>query len=603
MHIFLSYDIINGVNGVSERKEYIMAFYLKKTKQKNGRTYLSICESYYHPEKKQTAQKLYASYGSVETLTEKGMSDPVAYYQAEVDRLNEERKKQKSENKERQIGDSPMRYIGHFPFVNILNALDIKKYLDLMQSVRRFQFNLYEGLEALVSARLVSPCSKYATFHDVLPCLYEKPDISYDQILDMCEYMGSEYEKIVEILTAATADKFGVDTSETYFDCTNFYFEIDRETSFQKKGPSKENRHDPLVGLGLLLDANQIPVGMRIFPGNESEKPKLREIINDMKTTNGIKGKTVQVADKGLNCAENIFEAIKRGDGYIFSKSVKILPDVEKDWVLMDSGPDADKDDPNRWTDVFSTDGKIKYRYKSCIDTFPYEYRDCNGKKRKFNVTEKRVVTYNPSLAEKQIFEIEKEVSKARQLCLSAAKKSQFGDSAKYVSFKSTSGGKATKDKVAVSINEDKIDEAKALAGYNMLVTSEIKLSEQKLYDVYHNLWKIEESFRIMKSDLDARPVFLQKEDSIKGHFLICYTAVLLERLLQYKILKDNYGASQIMKLTGELKVVKTEAHKYVNITASSDVIKGIAKDLNVPITNYFLSDSQIRNMFSRKLR
>ncbi len=580
-----------------------MAYYLKKTKQKNGRTYLSICESYYHPEKKQTAQKLYASYGSVETLKDKGIEDPISYYQAEVDRLNSERKKIKAASKEKQIGKSPMRYIGHFPFVAILNTLDIKKYLDLMQSVRQFQFNLYEGLEALVSARLVSPCSKHATFHDVLPCLYGDYNISYDQILSICDYMGSEYEKIVEILTAATAEKFGIDTSKTYFDCTNFYFEIDRETDFQKKGPSKENKHEPLVGLGLLLDANQIPISMRVFPGNESERPKLRQIISEMKSAGGINGRTIQVADKGLNCAENIHEAILRRDGYIFSKSVKALPQTEKKWLLLDSGNSCDRNDPNSWTDVKDSDGTIRYRYKSCVDVFPYEYKDSTGKKRSFTIEEKRVVTYNPQLAAKQIFEIDREVSKARSLCLSSAKKSQFGDSAKYVSFKSTSEGSVTDDRVAVCMNEDKIKEAKALAGYNMIVTSETGMNERQIYDAYHNLWKIEESFRIMKSELDARPVFLQKENSIKGHFLICYTAVLLERLLQYKILNEKYGAAQIMKLTRELQVVKVEGHKYVNITASGDVIKGISKELKFPITNYFLTDSQLNKMINSKLR
>lgn len=598
---FLFCCIINGVNGVNFGGVK-MAYYLKKTKQKNGRIYLSICESYYHHEKKQTAQKLYASYGSIETLKANGIEDPISYYQAKVDKLNSERKKEKAQIKEKQIGESPMRYIGHLPFVSILNTLDIKKYLDLMQSVRQFQFNLYEGLETLVSARLVSPCSKYATFHDVLPCLYESHNISYDQLLSICEYLGSEYEKVVEILTAATADKFGIDTSKTYFDCTNFYFEIDKETDFQKKGPSKENRHEPLVGLGLLLDANQIPISMRVFPGNESEKPKLRQIINEMKSSNNIIGKTIQVADKGLNCAENIYEAVKSKDGYIFSKSVKTLPKIEKDWLLLDSGNSCEKDNPNRWTDVKDSNGNVRYRYKSCIDVFPYEYKDKDGKKHSFNVREKRVVTYNPDLAAKQLFEINREILKAKTLCLSSAKKSQFGDSAKYVNFKSTSNGAITDDRVSVSLNEEKIKEAKTLAGYNMIITSEISMNEQQIYDTYHNLWKIEESFRIMKTELDTRPVFLQKENSIKGHFLICYTAVLLERLLQYKVLGEKYGASQIMKLTRELKIVKIESKKYVNITSSGDVIKGISKDLNLPITNYFLSDSQLHKMMKSKL-
>ena len=136
-----------------------------------------------------------------------------------------------------------------------------------------------------------------------------------------------------------------------------------------------------------------------------------------------------------------------------------------------------------------------------------------------------------------------------------------------------------------------------------MIVTSETGMNERQIYDAYHNLWKIEESFRIMKSELDARPVFLQKENSIKGHFLICYTAVLLERLLQYKILNEKYGAAQIMKLTRELQVVKVEGHKYVNITASGDVIKGISTELKFPITNYFLTDSQLHKMINSKLQ
>ena len=105
-----------------------------------------------------------------------------------------------------------------------------------------------------------------------------------------------------------------------------------------------------------------------------------------------------------------------------------------------------------------------------------------------------------------------------------------------------------------------------------------------------------------MKSELDARPVFLQKENSIKGHFLICYTAVLLERLLQYQVLHEKYGAAQIMKLTRDLQVVKVEGHKYVNITASGDVVKGISKELNFPITNYFLTDAQLHTMLHSKL-
>lgn len=109
------------------------------------------------------------------------------------------------------------------------------------------------------------------------------------------------------------------------------------EDAFRRKGPSKENKKEPIVGMGLLLDVNQIPIGMKLYPGNESEKPVLRNIIDDLKTRNSISGKTIQVADKGLNCAENIIHALKSGDGYIFSKSVKLLPETEMTWVLLDN--------------------------------------------------------------------------------------------------------------------------------------------------------------------------------------------------------------------------------------------------------------------------
>jgi transposase len=183
--------------------------------------------------------------------------------------------------------------------------------------------------------------------------------------------MGNEYEKIIEIFNHQVNIKYPLDTSTTYFDCTNFYFEIDKEDEFRKKGPSKENRHDPIIGLGLLLDANQIPIGMKLYPGNESEKPVIRDVIKELKDRNQISGKTVRVAGKGINCAENIIDALKNNDGYLFSKSVKQLPETEKTWVLLKDG----------YKKVTDSNGTLLYLIKECIDEFPYTYIDENGKK------------------------------------------------------------------------------------------------------------------------------------------------------------------------------------------------------------------------------
>jgi len=558
-----------------------MAYYLKKTKLK-GRTYLSIDESFYSHDKKGTAHKCFKSLGSLETHLENGVEDPISYFQKEVDELN----KIKNEEGIRKISDkSPILYLGYFPLANIMDRLKIKKYVDYFKLTNNFEYDLYELLSSLVYARSVNPCSKNRTFHEVLPNLYHPYDYSYDQLLDGLFFLGINYEKFIEIFTAQVESLYDLDTSKTYFDCTNFYFEIDREDDFRRKGPSKENRKDPIVGLGLLLDSNQIPIGMKMYPGNESEKPVLRDVIDHLKKQNNITGRTIHVADKGLNCAQNIAFSKMNGDGYLFSKTVKGLSEKEKVWVLLDNG----------FNDVKDKRGKVLYSYKSCIDKFPYTVEH-NGNKVTVDLREKRLLTYNPSLAAKKRYEINRMVEKAKSLTLSQAKKADYGETGKYVNFTDDKGEKAT-----VSINQDAIDKDLRFAGYNLLVTSEIKMSDIDIYNTYNNLWRIEESFRIMKSDLDARPVFLQIEETIKGHFLICYLAVLLERILQFKILDNKYSTSEIFGFIKDFKVTKAES-KYINTTMYSDFINDFSKILSLPLTNYFLTETQIKSMFNKKL-
>jgi len=568
-----------------------MAYFLKKSNLKKG-IYLQIYESFYNHEKKETAHQSYRAIGYVQDLIDSGLSDPIAYYSNVVAQMNIEAKRIKEENEAKQIGESPEIYLGYFLLQSIYDSLHVSNYLDLMQSVRGFRFRLSELMEALICSRAVDPCSKSRTCHDVLPKLYESYGLSYDQILEGVEYMGNEYEKMIEIFNHQVNLKYPLDTSTTYFDCTNFYFEIDKEDESRKRGPSKENRNDPIIGLGLLLDANQIPIGMKLYPGNESEKPVIRDVIKELKDRNQISGKTVQVADKGLNCADNVINALKNKDGYLFSKSVKQLPETEKTWVLLKDG----------YKKVVDNDGTLLYQIKECIDEFPYTYTDENGKKHTVRLKEKRVVTYNPKLAEKKKYEINKLVEKAKMLKACQAKKSEFGESSKYVTFGcADKKGKAIDGKVRVAINQDAIDKDLMLAGYNLLVTSEIKMRAEDIYNTYHNLWRIEESFKVMKTYLDARPVYLQKTASIHGHFLICYLAVLLIRLLQFKVLKNKYCTEKLIKFIREFRIVKLEPNKYVNITPSSKFIKSLADELKLPITNYFLNESQIKKMLNYK--
>ena len=569
-----------------------MAYFLKKTKNKKG-IYLQIYESYYDPERKGGAHRSYKPIGYVHELQANGMEDPIAVFGEEVQKLNQEYKKKKQAEKERKISEeSPERLLGYFPLKNLNDSLGCKKYIDLMQSATHFRFNIFDMMSDLIYARVVHPCSKLKTYWEVIPKLFGKHAFSLDQIYSGLEYIGSEYEKVIEIFNHQVALKYPFDTSHSYFDCTNFYFEIDKEDHFRLKGPSKENKKEPIVGMGLLLDANQIPIGMKMYPGNESEKPVIREIIDELKQRSHISGRTIQVADKGLNCFHNILHALKAGDGYIFSKSVKTLPETEKTWGLLE----------NDYVDVKNKKGEVLYRIKECVDDFSYSYTDNAGHRKTLKLTEKRIVTFHPKLAEKQIYEINRQVEKAKKLRACEAKKSEYGDSSKYVTFISTDKkGTKTAGKVKVEINEKAIENAKKLAGYNMIITSEIHMGASEIYASYHNLWRIEESFRIMKSQLDARPAYMQKQETITGHFLICYLAVLLTRLLQIHVLKDEYGTEEIFDFIHDFRVAKISDRKYINLTRSSSFIRELSSRTGLPLTSYFLGNEDINKMLSHR--
>lgn len=569
-----------------------MAYFLKRTNNKKG-TYLQIYESFYDPQRGHTAHRSHKPIGYVHELISSGIDDPISFYKEEVIKLNQQRMEERNAAKVKQISeDTPEKLLGYFPLKNINDSLGVKKYIDLLQSVTGYKFNVFSLISALVYSRAVLPCSKSRTFEEVIPKLFEPSDFSLNQVYSCLEYIGAEYEKIIEIYGHQVHQMFPFDTSRTYFDCTNFYFEIDREDDFRKKGPSKENRKEPIVGMGLLLDSHQIPVGMKLFPGNESEKPVIRSIIDDLKKRNHISGKTIQVADKGLNCAENILHALKAGDGYLFSKSVKQLPETEKTWVLLEHG----------YRDVKNRKGEVLYRIKECVDDFSYTVTDKNGSRRTFKLREKRVVTFNPGLAKKQVYEINRQIEKAQALKAGQAKKSEYGDCAKYVTFiTADKKGNETNGKVKVVMNEEAIRKNLELAGYNLLVTSETGMSDSEIYTAYHNLWRIEEAFRIMKSQLDARPVYLQKEETITGHFLICYITVLLTRLLQIKVLGNAPCSEELFDFFHGFKAVKISDKKYINLARKSDFITSLAAKTGLPLSSYFLSESQIKKMLSHR--
>ena len=319
-----------------------------------------------------------------------------------------------------------------------------------------------------------------------------------------------------------------------------------------------------------------------------------------MKERYKVAGKTVQVADKGLNCARNIYAAVVEArDGYIFSKSIhgKGLSEKEKQWLLLEN-------DANVYTDYLDKDGKLLFRLKSCVDTFSYKFRESDPetgseKEISFQVKEKRIVSYNPSLAQKQKAEIMKMVDKATNYTTyKKMAREDLGDSVKYIQI--TNIDKNGKNrKPVIEINQAKIDEDLKYAGYNLLVTSELDMEPLQVYHTYHNLWKIEESFRITKSYLDARPVYVQKKETIYGHFLICYLSLFLLRILEIKCFKNEINSYDLVNFMRDFRVVDKGDGTYINISQNQRVNEKIKKLIGLTnLDALYLTEKEIENIF-----
>lgn len=558
-------------------------------------------ESHWDKEKKQPRSKSVMAFGYVQDLVSDSIPDPIAYYTDFVARKNEERAAAFAEETRPRAFASPVEYhLGHFLLHSLLEELNVREVIDILSAQMRFQFRVYDMLAQLIFSRVICPCSKSKTVSAVFPHLYNSSPLSEDQVYDGLAFIGESYKKYIELFNHCYEQFYPRDFSHVFFDCTNYYFEIDLPLEDKQKGPSKENRHNPIIGQALLLDADLVPVAMQMYPGNESEKPYLRKTIEEMKSRYHISGKTVQVADKGLNCARNIYAAVKEArDGYLFSKSIhgRNLSKKEKNWLVLEN-------EENVWTSYTDKNGKLLYRLKSCVDTFPYHFKETDpqtGREvtKTFSVTEKRIVSYNPTLAKKQAAEIRKMADKASNYTTyKTMTREELGDCAKYVKIiNQDRNGK--KIKPVIEIDREKLEEDLKYAGYNLMVTSELDLDPLAVYQTYHSLWKIEESFRITKSYLDARPVYVQKKETIYGHFLICYLSLFLLRILEIKVFKNKINSYDLIHFIRDFRAVKGGDGSYINISrnqAVNEKVKALTGMANLDAL--YLSEKEVEHFF-----
>ena len=587
-----------------------MIYFLKKTNPTNKGTYLQIYTNYYDNNTKKKKTKCYKTLGYVDDLIKNGISDPINHYKNVIIKMNEDLKQASAP----QISDkSVTKFAGHFLISSHFDLLNMDKTLNIISKNFKCRYKFNEMFRALCYSQILSPGSKLKAFEKIIPNIYGSQTYSYDQVLDAVNFIGSDYHKYIEMLNKHIAVLWPRNVEKVYFDCTNYYFEIDLESIFQTKGPSKENQKSPLVGQALMLDSDQIPLDTEFYPGNESEKPYLRKRIEDMKVRNNITGRVIQVADKGLNCARNIYSAvIEAKDGYIFSKSIKgnNLNAEQKKWIL-------ESDDKfNKWIDVRDNEGNLIYKYKTVktrineqeyLDYGEYEYKcKINPEDKKdtvFSVKEKRIVTYNPKLAKKQKNEITKEIEKiVKLMSVKKVLREELGDSAKYVNLSATSI-EGEKVKIVSSLNEEKIKNDLDFAGYNMIITSEINADPILIYKTYHNLWRIEESFRILKTYLESRPVYLSSQNGVYGHFLICYFSLTLMRLLELKIFKDEIPISQLFDFIRQYNITENYDGSFINASTKSSTYEKIKSTLGLSkLGNLYLSKKDVELLFKTEL-
>lgn len=563
-----------------------MAYYLRITNKNKGK-YLQIYETFRVKETKTVKAKCYESLGYEGDLKTEEINNPIEHYKKYVEQLNAEKELKKLISKTEKITDENKTVnIGTSLVKGIFKTLRLEEIFKAFGIIFNRRFSHYEIFRDLVCARIFEPKSKLYTYNEILPIVNPHFDYSQDDVYSFLEDFGSRYESIIELINASLSKKYERNTSISFFDCTNFYFEIDKSDELRAKGPSKENRKEPIIGMGLLLDRNCMPITMQMYPGNQSEIPMLKKCIDSARKQKIIVNRTIRVADKGLNCGNNIFEALMNKDGYIFSKSVIKLSEKEKVWVDLENG----------YTETYEN-GILVFKIKSCIDEFTYEHTDENKKKNPFKSKEKRVVYWSKKLYDKKMLELDKLEVKVKNLSLSKAKKEKYNAYASYIDFVGLDKNGEITEKTIIKINQEKLNRDRKYAGFNMIVTSEINALDNDIYDIYHHLWRIEETFRILKTNLDARPVYVQKESTIFGHFLVCYTSILMVRILQFLVYKNEIKSNELIEFMKTFNVYKIDDDLYINQLKPKNYLEKIKNTFSPIIDNAKFRNKEINEL------
>lgn len=604
--------------------------YVKKSGYK-GKTYLSLVEGYRIDGKvrHKTIEKL----GYLEDL-KKLYDDPITHFKEIAKQKNKEEINEFTiKNLKNKIIDesSNSKNLGYVALREIYKEFGLKDFFKEKNNNLKVKYDLNQIFSLLVYSRIMYPASKKETFENRKNFFEDFDNFELQDVYRSLDYFNQYKEEIETIIWNNTKETYNRNTDNLYYDCTNYYFEINYndidlvdeegniiEKGYRKRGPEKNHRPDPIIEMGLLMDATNVPLCYDLFPGNESEKLSLLPITRKAKSNCRL-GRIVVVADRGLNTSDNIYFLAGNNhnsnlDGYIYGQSVRGADEEFKNWVLeqkdyIEEIVKAEDGSPETFRQMIFEDNIFKgyekkniiFKHKSRI--YPKEINvttDKNSKKKtKVRTDQKQMVYYSQKYADKQKRDRNMMIERAKDLIANPQKYNRVtaSGSATYVNnikFDKSTG--AVADGLNLSLKLDKIQEEEKYDGYYSIVTSELDMSDHELRNKYRGLAKIEDTFKITKSELDARPVLVWTKEHIESHFLTCFVALVITRLLEKK-LNNKYSIHQIIDSLKKYNSIPIE-HDICMQNYNNEIITELGKVYNIDFTRKYLTLSEIKKNF-----
>ncbi len=585
--------------------------FLKTTKQKNGRINLSFVHGYRDPVTKKIKHKVIENLGYVDEYLDR-YEDPIAHFK-KVARIRTQKMKEEEARKEIPLGsvyadelmednENVMRSLGFLALSSIYHELKLDQFLINRQRSKSMDYSLNDVMQLLVYTRVLAPGSKRASFLQK-ENLAGSFNCNWFDIYRALDYFAALREDLLLHLHEQVRINYKRQTDVVFYDVTNYYFEIDKEDDFRRKGFCKHNTRNPLVQMGLLLDADAIPVTYRLFKGNTHDSQTMMPLLQETRKVYGL-GRIIVVADKGLNSGDNVAFLMAKGDGFIFSQRIRGA-DRSFQAYVFDREDYVEMQGVVKQTGVWGKEVGNQKMPAFYIKSRPYPQKFwvtfADNVKRQIPLEVKQIVCYNELYARRQRHKRAEILEKAQKIVANPKRytKKEASGALRYVKnveYNPETGELITARRIPY-LDTDKIAEDEKYDGYYAIITSEVSMPDHEVAKAYHGLWEIERNFRITKSNLQSRPVFVSLEQRIEGHFLTFYIALLVLRLLG-KRLNGKYAPEQIIESLKKYQVCLVKDNVF-RTTYYDPVIKDLGEVLNLTLNRRFLRTGEIRQLIA----